>query len=378
MSTNTYDIAIIGSGIAGASAAYFLGAGRKVLLIERESQPGYHTTGRSAALYIETYGNAVMRALTVASGPFLKSPPTGFTDHPILTPRGVMFVGRADQAASAESLYKEGAALTPSVRMLEGREITALCPVVKPEYTVCGVLEPDAMDIDVASLHQGYLRGAKTNGAHLVTDADVIAIDRRNGVWEIKTRAGNFHAALVVNAAGAWADVMGTLAGLAPIGLQPKRRTAITFDAPAGHDSAKWVAVGDMDEAWYFKPDAGRLLASPADETPSDPCDAQPDEMDVAIAVDRITTATTIPIRKLHAKWAGLRSFVEDRTIVIGADPQEPSFLWLAAQGGYGIQTSAAAGQAAASLLLSGELPASLRSVGVTTEQLSPVRLRKD
>ena len=376
MTTKTYDIAIIGAGIAGASAAYFLGSGRKVLMIERESQPGYHTTGRSAALYIETYGNAVMRALTVAGGPFLKSPPMGFTEHPILTPRGVMFIGRADQAASAEAMYKECAALTPSVRMLASREITALCPVVRPEYTACGVIEPDAMDIDVAALHAGYLRGAKSNGAELVNDADVLRIERVAGVWKITTRAGEFTAAIVVNAAGAWADAIGALAGVAPIGLAPKRRTAITFDVPSGAESSKWVAVGDVDEAWYFKPDAGRLLASPADETPSEPCDAQPDELDIAIAVDRIETATTMQIRKLHAKWAGLRSFVADRTIVIGADAAEPSFFWLAGQGGYGIQTSAAAGQSAAALITSGELPAAVRVVGVKAAELAPARLR--
>ena len=332
-----------------------------MVILERESQPGYHTTGRSAALYIETYGNAMMRALTVASGPFLRAPPAGFAEHPILTPRGVVFVARADQSQLAQASYAEGAALTPSVRLLTCAEVLALCPILRPQAAASGVLEPDAMDIDVHALHRGYLRGARAQGAELVTDADVTAIERVSGGWRIVTRAGEFRAARIVNASGAWADEIARMAGIQPIGLIPKRRTAITFDAPAGATVSKWPAIGAIDETWYFKPDAGRILASPADETPMPPCDVQPDEIDIATVVERVEAATTLTIARLAAKWAGLRSFVADRTIVMGADPREPSFFWLAGQGGYGIQTSAATGQAIAALLDSGELPEALR-----------------
>jgi D-arginine dehydrogenase len=370
------EVIVIGAGIAGATAAYALAGKRKVLVIERENQPGYHTTGRSAALYIESYGNAVMRALTVASGPFMKAPPAGFAEHPILTPRGVLLAGRADQAASAEALYAESHALTPSLRLVEGKEMLALAPVLRPEYTACGVYEPDAMDIDVNALHRGYLRGAKAHGADLVTDADVQAIERRAGRWHVRTTAGEFSAPILVNAAGAWADEIGRLAGRAPIGLVPKRRTAITFDAPAGSEVGKWAAVADVDEQWYFKPEAGRVLASPADETPMPPCDVQPDEMDMATAVERIETATTMTVKRLVAKWAGLRSFVADKTIVIGPDAAEPSFVWLAGQGGYGIQTSAAAGRVTAALIETGDLPPDVKALGVTAAMLAPERTR--
>jgi D-arginine dehydrogenase len=374
----TYDIAIVGAGIAGATAAYWISRTEpraSVVILERESQPGYHTTGRSAALYIETYGNAMMRALTVATGPFLKAPPAGFAEHPILTPRGVVFVARADQAHLAQELFVEGHALTPTVRLLSTAEVLALCPIVRPEAAASAVLEPDAMDIDVHALHRGYLRGARAHGTELVTDADVTSIERVAGVWRIVTRAGEFRAMRIVNASGAWADEIARLAGVQPIGLEPKRRTAITFDPPAGSPVAQWPAVGAIDETWYFKPDAGRILASPADETPMPPCDVQPDEIDIATVVERIEQATTFSIQRLAAKWAGLRSFVADRTIVIGADPREPSFFWLAGQGGYGIQTSAAAGQACAGLLANGELPERLRAFGVTAQALSPARL---
>lgn len=373
--SETYDVAIIGAGIAGASAAYALAPRRKVLLIERESQPGYHTTGRSAALFIETYGNAPMRALTVASAPFLRTPPAGFAAHPILTPLGVMLIGGPAQLASVQAAYNDGRALTPTVRLLDTKEILARCPVIRTEQAVAGVLEPDATAIDVHALHQGYLRSARSRGARLVTDADVRGLERSGGLWRIRTSAGDFTAAIVVNAAGAWADAIAHLAGLAPIGLQPKRRTALTFDPPAGVSIAGWPAVADVDYGWYMKPDAGRILASPADETPMAPCDVQPDEIDVATCIDRLEQATTLTVRKLVSKWAGLRSFVPDETIVVGADPRDASFVWLAGQGGHGIQTSEGAGRAAAALIESGDLPADLRAVGLTRAALGVERL---
>ncbi len=372
------DFVIIGGGIAGAGAGYALAnAGKSVLLLERESQPGYHTTGRSAALFSETYGNRPIRALTVASRDFLISPPAGFTDAPILTPRGVLQVGSADRAAKLDAAYDEMRKLVPSLQRLTPEQVLAQMPILRPETVTGGALaEPEAMDIDVHALHRGFLRGMTAAGGRIVTDAEVTGIARNDADWQVETSQGNFSAPVLINAAGAWADVMAGIAGVAPVGLQPKRRTAVTFDPPNGADIHGWPMVLDADETFYFKPDAGRILLSPCDETDSDPCDAQPDEMDIAIAVDRLETATTLQVRRLAAKWAGLRSFVADRTIVCGFDPAAPGFFWLAGQGGYGIQTSAAMSRVAGALALGRSLPQDVADLGLTEADLSPARLR--
>jgi len=372
------DFVIIGGGIAGAGAGYALAnAGKFVLLLERESQPGYHTTGRSAALFSETYGNRPIRALTVASRDFLISPPAGFTDAPILTPRGVLQVGSADRAAKLDAAYDEMRKLVPSLQRLTPEQVLAQMPILRPETVTGGALaEPEAMDIDVHALHRGFLRGMTAAGGRIVTDAEVTGIARNDADWQVETSQGNFSAPVLINAAGAWADVMAGIAGVAPVGLQPKRRTAVTFDPPNGADIHGWPMVLDADETFYFKPDAGRILLSPCDETDSDPCDAQPDEMDIAIAVDRLETATTLQVRRLAAKWAGLRSFVADRTIVCGFDPAAPGFFWLAGQGGYGIQTSAAMSRVAGALALGRSLPQDVADLGLTEADLSPARLR--
>lgn len=372
------DFVIIGGGIAGAGAGYALAnAGKFVLLLERESQPGYHTTGRSAALFSETYGNRPIRALTVASRDFLISPPAGFTDAPILTPRGVLQVGSADRAAKLDAAYDEMRKLVPSLQRLTPEQVLAQMPILRPETVTGGALaEPEAMDIDVHALHRGFLRGMTAAGGRIVTDAEVTGIARNDADWQVETSQGNFSAPVLINAAGAWADVMAGIAGVAPVGLQPKRRTAVTFDPPNGADIHGWPMVLDADESFYFKPDARRILLSPCDETDSDPCDAQPDEMDIAIAVDRLETATTLQVRRLAAKWAGLRSFVADRTIVCGFDPAAPGFFWLAGQGGYGIQTSAAMSRVAGALALGRSLPQDVADLGLTEADLSPARLR--
>ena len=372
------DIVIIGGGIAGAGAGYTLAqAGKKVILLERESQPGYHTTGRSAALFSETYGNAPIRALTVASRDFLIDPPAGFTDAPILTPRGVLQVGTTDRASKLDAGYEEMRRLVPSLRRLTAEQVLAQMPVLRPEAVTGGALaEPEAMDIDVHALHRGFLRGLTAAGGRIVTDAEVTGIGRKGADWQVETSQGAFGAPVLINAAGAWADIMAAAAGVAPVGLQPKRRTAVTFDPPAGTDIHAWPMVIDADENFYFKPDAGRILLSPCDETDCEPCDAQADEMDIAIAVDRLETATTLQVRRLAAKWAGLRSFVADRTIVCGFDPAAPGFFWLAAQGGYGIQTSAAMARVAGALAMGRGLPQDVADLGLTEKDLSPARLR--
>jgi D-arginine dehydrogenase len=370
-----FDFAIIGAGIAGVSAAYHLAPRARVIILERESVPAYHTTGRSAALHSETYGSADIRAITVATGRFYRSPPQGFADHPVLTPRGALIAGRADQEAAMQKTAATYASLVPSVRWLEPGEVLKLQPLLKPETAGGGaIFEPEADDMDVAAIHAGFLRGARASGAVLRLNAEVSGLDRKDGVWTIRLRDGeSISAANIVNASGAWADVLGGMAGAKPVGLVPKRRTAFTFDAPSGAELEKMPMVIDFDESWYFKPEVGQFLASPADETPSEPCDAQPDEMDIAIAVDRIETATTLQIRRLKNKWAGLRSFVPDKNLVVGYD-SVPGLFWLAGQGGYGIQTAAAAGRLAASLALDARLPSDIVELGVTEKALSPLR----
>jgi D-arginine dehydrogenase len=374
------DFLIIGGGIAGASAAFELATAGSVVLIERESQPGYHSTGRSAALYSETYGNPTIRALTVGSRTFYDAAmASGFSEQPVLTPRGVLLIGRDDQRASLERSFQAGSVLTPTVRMLNDAETLKLAPMLRPDYVVGAVWEPDAMDMDVHAIHHGYLRGLRARGGRIVTDAELMGLTRRDGLWHAETRADGYSAPWIVNAAGAWADAVVALAGLPPIGLVPKRRTAITFDPTPIPDQAglpHWPMVCDVDETFYFKPEGGRLLGSPADETPSEPCDAQAEELDVALTVDRIERASLFTVRRISHRWAGLRTFAPDKSPVVGPDPEAQGFFWLAGQGGYGIQTAPAMARTAAGLLTSGEVPEDLAILGVSAADLAPERLR--
>jgi D-arginine dehydrogenase len=371
-----FDFAVVGAGIAGVSVAYHLAPKASVVILEGERVPAYHTTGRSAALHSETYGSAEIRAITVASGRFYRNPPAGFADHALLTPRGALIAGRAEQQAGLQKNAAEFAALVPSVRWLEPDEVRRRQPLLRPEACAGGaIFEPEADDMDVAAIHGGFLRGARAAGAELRLDAEVVDLERGEGLWTVGLRGGDrLLASNIVNASGAWADVVAAMAGAEPVGLVPKRRTAFTFDAPAGLELGPLPMVIDFDESWYVKPEVGQFLGSPADETPSPPCDAQPEEMDVAIAVDRIETATSLKIRRIKNKWAGLRSFVADKNLVVGYDAV-PGLFWLAGQGGYGIQTAAAAGRIAADLALGKALPADIAALGVTERSLSPARL---
>ncbi len=372
-----FDFAIVGAGIAGVSAAYHLAPlvpNGRVAILEREHVAAYHTTGRSAALHSETYGSAEIRAITVAAGRFYRQPPAGFTDHLLLTPRGALIAGRAEQEAAIRKAAAEFAKLVPTVRWLEPAEVMRRQPLMRSEACGGGAVFEDAEDMDVAAIHAGFLKGARAAGAQLRLNAEVIGLERRNGGWSLRLRDGEtLGAANIVNAAGAWADVLAEMAGAQPVGLVPKRRTAFTFDGPPGLALGSLPAVIDFDESWYIKPEVGQILGSPADETPSPPCDAQPEEMDIAVAVDRIERATTLQIARIKNKWAGLRSFVADKNLVVGYDAQ-PGFFWLAGQGGYGIQTGAAAGRLAATLALGKGLPGDLAELGVTERSLSPNR----
>jgi D-arginine dehydrogenase len=371
------DVIVVGGGIAGVSAAYELAARANVVLVEREEQLAQHTTGRSAAAYLETYGNETVRRLTVASRDFLSSPPAELEATGLLAARGLLWIGPSERVALLESIAAAGAALVPSVRMVDRDEALALCPALRPEHAAAAVFEPDASDIDVAALHQAYVRGLRARGGKIVRTAPVVGLRRTPDRWVVETPVTTFEADVVVNAAGAWADELAVLAGgVAPIGLQPLRRTAFTCPAPDGVDVRAWPLVADVDDNFYFKPEGPQLLCSLADEKPSEPCDAQPEEVDVALAIERINAATTLGLRHVRRAWAGLRSFVADRTPVVGMDTDVHGFFWLAGQGGYGIQTAPAMARATTSLIVDGRLPDDLAAMGVTEADLSPARLR--
>jgi len=368
------DVLIIGAGMAGASAAYHVAQHQRVIVLEREAQPGYHATGRSAAMYSETYGNATVRALTTASKPFYVNPPAGFAPHALLTPRGSLIVGAATDHDALHALWQEFRGLVPNVQWWTQADVLRCVPVLRPEAARFGVYEPDAADMDVHAIHQGFLRGAKAAGAQVVCDAPAQDIRCEAGVWSVQTPAGRFSAPVLVNAAGAWCDEVAQQAGVNPVGLVPKRRTAFTSDAPAGSDISRWPLVIDVQESFYFKPDAGVLLMSPANEDEVSPQDVQPEELDVAIAVDRIERTTTLQIRQVRRKWAGLRSFVPDKTPVVGFAPDAPGFFWLAGQGGYGIQTAPAMGGLSAALIRGEPVPNALAALGVTEAAIGPAR----
>ncbi len=385
-----FDFIVIGAGIAGASAGYELAApapgkerpggraggrpGGRVALLEREDQPGYHATGRSAAFYIQSYGNAVIRALTVGSWEFFTGPPEGFTDGPLLTERGALFVGRPDQIGELDDLIAETRPLAPHLERLDAAAARALVPILRPSALGGAVLDSKAMEIDVNRLHQGYLRGLKARGGEVVTRAEVRGLRPGPAGWLVETKAGDFAAPVVVNAGGAWCDEIAGLAGAEPVGLEPKRRTVITFDAPPGLDTRDWPLTTGVAEDFYFKPDSGRLMGSPADQTPMPPCDVQPDEFNIAVAVERIQTATTLEIRRIGNTWAGLRTFAPDKTMVAGFDPAREGFFWLAGQGGYGIQTAPAMGRLTAALATGAPMPEDLAELGITAEAVSPAR----
>ncbi len=369
-----FDVAIVGAGMAGASLAFELAPHLRVLLLEQESQPGYHTTGRSAALFSEIYGNDAVRALSRASRAFFDAPGAGFAEHPLLTPRGTLFFASAEQLVQLHAVHDETAPRAPALRWLQGNEVLQRLPALNPEVAQAGLYEPDACDIDVHALHQGYLRGAKRHGATLLCQAQVESAVQTQGHWTLGTRAGDARADLLVNAAGAWADELAQLAGVKPLGLTPLRRTALVFEDAQTWDSAHWPLAVDIDEQLYIKPDAGRLLASPADETPSPACDAQPDEYDVAVLLDRLERMTLLRPQRITGRWAGLRTFAPDRTPVAGFDRGVPNFFWLAAQGGYGIQTAPALAQLSASLIRAQPLAQALAEHGVRAQSLSAHR----
>lgn len=368
-------VAVVGGGIAGASVAYELAKRAEVTVFEQEATCGHHSTGRSAALFTECYGDRIVRSLAMASRPFLSSPPEGFTEAPLVHPRSLMFVATGEQMERFPGALADYSSMVPAVHEVGADEAVRRCPVIDPKAVEAAILEPDAMDIDVHALHLAFQQAARRRGARIVVSSPVSKLDRLGDGWRVQAGEHDTDFDVVVNAAGAWCDEVGRLAGAGPIGLVPKRRTAFTFEPGVdGHRS--WPMVLDLDEQFYFRPEGPHLLGSPCDETPMEPCDVKHEELDVAIGIDRIQSVTTMKIRSIDHAWAGLRSFVADHRPVNGWDPQLPGFYWLAGQGGFGIKTSPAMARFAAGMILDGNPPDDLLASGVTAEALGVDRLR--
>jgi len=377
MNSEVVDVAVVGGGIAGISVAATLAETLKVVVLERESHPGLHSTGRSAALFSEIYGGPAVRALSRGSREFLYSPPEDFVPAPIVRQRSTLHIATEEQRKHLDA-FASLPDVAPAVRKLNGIEARALCPILRDGYVVTAALETASADLDVNGMHQGWLRKLRAHGGRLLVNAEVNTLEHTGSAWKVVTPEHTFRADVVVNAAGAWADVLARRAGLREIGLQPRRRTALIVDVPAGMTIDTWPMVIDTDEQFYFKPDAGALLLSPADETPSEPCDAWPDDWDVAVAVDRVQNATTLEVERVRRSWAGLRSFVADREPVVGFAPDSPGFFWLAGQGGYGIQTAPAMSALAAAWVQRMPTPAHLVQFGLDVKMVRPERFTCD
>ncbi|MEJ2401610.1 MAG: FAD-binding oxidoreductase [Xanthomonadales bacterium] len=371
MASESCDIIVIGAGIAGASAAAELAADARVVLFEMEPQPGYHASGRSAAYFAAAYGKPVIQSITRSSESFFRHPPDGFTDVDLYRPRDCIFFGRPDQADRLEAMQRE----IPRLEFLDEAAVRARVPVMRPGYLPGGLRDPEGGDLDVEALLQGYLRLFARRGGRLLVNHRVDALAARGGGWAVTAGSLTLSAPIVVNAAGGWAEQVGGLAGLSPLGIRPLRRTALTIDAPADVDIGDWPEMVDVDETFYFKPDAGAILVSPADETPTPPVDAQPEELDVALGVDRFERATGMDVRRVRAAWAGLRTFAPDRVFVAGFDPRAEGFFWLAGQGGYGVQSSPAMARLARRLVTGAALTGAFAGLERHVPEIAPQRL---
>ncbi|MBO9523107.1 MAG: FAD-binding oxidoreductase [Nocardioidaceae bacterium] len=369
-----YDVIVIGGGIAGVSIGFELSKDRTVCLLEMESTLAFHTTGRSAATFLETYGGPEIRALTTGSRSFLENPPE-FFEAALLSPRPLLQFAKQGRGSVIEQLHADVLPLVPDAELLDPAQVAELFPVVAPDYVERGMYEPGAMEIDVAGLHQGYVRGLRANKGEIVKSARVVGLTRGPEHWVVETADGERRTANdVVDAAGAWGDVVAELAGAKPSGLMPLRRTIFMVNSPQGAGTKDLPIFGDIDQSFYVKPEGAQFLCSPADETLCPPSDAKSDELEIARAIDEINAATTLDVRSVTTSWAGLRSFVPDRNFVVGPDPEVPGFHWFIGQGGYGIQTAPATAQAGAALVRGEAFPADLVARGLDPDRLAPHR----
>ncbi|MCI0544427.1 MAG: FAD-binding oxidoreductase [Actinobacteria bacterium] len=368
------DFVVIGGGIAGVAAAAHLAPYGKVTLLEMEATLAYHTTGRSAALYVINYGAQGTRPLALASRGFLESPPEGTVDAPILSDRGLLWVGTEAQMGVLEEMAEQGKRSGAESELVSKEGAIEILPALRENWVAGGLYEPLARDIDVAGLHQAFVRIARSNDADIRNGSPVTEINRKNGGWTVTAGGETISCDVVVNASGAWGDLVAGLAGVAPIGLQPMRRTA--FMVPGSQAYHHWPMTVEAEQHFYFKPDGVQFLCSLAEEVPEEPGDPRPRMEDVALAIERINEATILGIRAVNSQWTGLRTFAPDRDLVIGEDPTTPGFYWLVGQGGTGIQTSPAYGSLLASLATGSELAPELAAAGVDPAVTSPSRFR--
>lgn len=375
-----YDIVVIGAGIAGASIAAELAPSASVLLLEREPQPGYHSTGRSAAYFSASYGSAAVRGITAASEQFYREPPDGFSDVSLLHPRDTVFIARADQLEKMHAFHHE----IPQLQALDRDAVLRRVPILDADYLRGGLLEVGGGDLDVDAILQGYLRHFRRSGGTLCCSQQVGSLSKLPGGWELSLKSGKspdsdieekVRCKIVVNAAGSWAGQLGQLAGIGDLGLQPRRRTALLLRLPGETDASDWPLTVDIEEQFYFKPDAGLLLVSPADATPSIACDAQAEELDLALAVDRLERATSLTIKRIEHRWAGLRTFAPDAEFVVGFDPRAEGFFWMAGQGGYGVQSAPGLAKLASSLVTGSTLSECAKPLAGFRDTISPTRL---
>lgn len=371
MAVHTLDFIVIGAGIAGISAAYELAGVGKVAVLDQEQHAAYHSTGRSAAIFVESYGGAQVRALSRASHPFLEAPELPSSEGSLLKHRrGLLYIAQKSQESLLEDRERYD---TKSLRRMELADILELVPVLDANVVSTGLFDQTAADLDVHALHQLYARGLKARGGQLHAGAKVERLARSGDVWHVATDSLQLQAPVIVNAAGAWAAEIGRLMGASDYGLVPYLRSAALIDPPTA-DAGAWPMVVDAAETVYFKPDAGRLMLSPADETPTAPCDAMPDDLDIAVAVDRFESLTTVSVKRVSHSWAGLRTFAPDRVPIIGFDPDVAGLFWLAGQGGVGVQTAPAAARLTAALASKASVPADLLAAGITGATYSPQR----
>lgn len=369
----TADFVVIGAGVSGAAAAWELAAHGSVVLLEAEERPGYHATGRSAALYTPNFGAPLVRAISAAGRDFFERPQDDFADAPLVSPRGALTLARPGEEAALDAVVAASTKRDPILRI--GRdEAIARAPAIRAEMIGAACYEPGVADMDVAAIHHGFLRGLRRRGGALVCGARARSLDRADGAWTVAAGGERYQAPVIVNAAGAWGDVVAALAGAAPVGLTPKRRTAIVTPAPSGMPVADMPLIEFAGDMPYLKPDGGRVMASLGDETAVAPHDVQPNDLDVAVLADWLARHTHVAVRVAPKAWAGLRSFTSAGTPVVGFDPVAPGFFWLVGQGGYGIMMAPTLARICADLALRGAVSPDLTARGLDAAALAPSR----
>ena len=372
------DVLIVGGGVAGLSLAAALSGQRRVTVLEAEGSLGHHSSGRSATFSHFGIGNEIVRGLTAASRDFFKQPPDSFSEAPIARTATALFIATEAMLATLDTLEDAMRQHAPGVRRVGEAEMVSLFPPLRtgPGAVVAGIVDAEGLRLDADALLQGYARTIRSRGGKVLTEVRVASVEPQPGGWAVVTDTGDRLAApVLVNAAGAWADGVARMANVAPLGLRPLRRTIIIVDPPGGTDIAGWPFVKTAVDDFYILPEGGRLAASPVDEVPDDPCDAQPEDYDIALAAWKVEEYTTLTVPRVQHRWAGLRTFASDRTPIAGFDPRAPGFFWLAGQGGFGLQTAPAMAEAAAALILSAPWPEQLAALGISPHVLGPERL---